>query len=197
MEMERADSYIKDPHSRIGWIYQQFLKLYAAFVIPDISSNVLIIDADTIFLNETQFMDDASNPLFNPSTEYTPVYFEHAERVLPGLKKIFAEYSGISHHMLFQRPILEDMFQIIEDVHGMQAWRVMCRCIRHEYLGRDVSSMSEYELYFNFVMRGRQGKIRPLKWDNIRFNKNVIDAYRLSGFNYVSCHSWLEPAIGD
>ena len=33
----------------MGWIYQQFLKLFAPLYIPDISSNVLMVDSDVVF----------------------------------------------------------------------------------------------------------------------------------------------------
>lgn len=185
----RAEKYIGAPDSRIGWIYQQFLKLYAAFVIPDISSNVLVVDADTIFLNETEFMDDAGNPLFNPGSEFITVYFEYGAKLLPGFKKIYKNYSGISHHMLFQRPILEDLFQLIQLVHNIEPWRAMAQCLDHNHLYS--SALSEYELYFNFVMRGKQGKIRFLKWENMTFNEQNIKAYRHGRFHYVSCHVWM------
>ena len=103
----QAYNYINSSKSRIGWIYQQFLKLFASFIIPNISSNVLIIDADTIFLRPVTFQDPSGAALFNPGTEYNPPYFVHGAKVLHGFRKVFQQYSGISHHMLFQRSILE------------------------------------------------------------------------------------------
>ncbi|MDB6082063.1 MAG: hypothetical protein JWO53_1335, partial [Chlamydiia bacterium] len=54
-EEAKAREFQDAPNSRLGWIYQQFLKLYAPFVIPKISSNVLILDADTVFVNPIAF----------------------------------------------------------------------------------------------------------------------------------------------
>ena len=39
----QAQKFVQAPNSRIGWIYQQLLKLYAPCIIPKISSNVLIL----------------------------------------------------------------------------------------------------------------------------------------------------------
>jgi len=66
--------------SRIGWVYQQLLKLYAPFVIEGISPNVLALDADTVFLNPVEFMDENGEPYFNVGTEHHRPYFEHAAK---------------------------------------------------------------------------------------------------------------------
>ena len=42
-DAEKAREFLASPVTRIGWIYQQLLKLYAPFVIPGISSNVLVL----------------------------------------------------------------------------------------------------------------------------------------------------------
>ncbi len=188
-----ANNYLMVKDTRIGWIYQQFLKLYAPFVIPGISSNVLTIDADTIFLNSVSFIDEAGKALFNPGKEFVPCYFAHAARLLPGFKKLYAAYSGISHHMLFQRAILEDLFSMIQSVHKTEPWRAFCRCIDlNEIFG---SAFSEYEIYFNFVFaRTEQVKIRLLRWNNIKFDQKKIDYHAKNGFDYVSCHTYILKA---
>jgi hypothetical protein len=144
-----AEAFCSTSNSRIGWIYQQLLKLYAPFVIPDISSNVLVLDADTIFLNPVSFLGSNSEGLYNYGFEYHKPYFEYISRLLPGLTKVFPSLSGISHHMLFQKKVLEDLFYAIQSQFNMDAWKALGRCIDHKYLYG--SSLSEYEIYFNFV----------------------------------------------
>lgn len=176
---------LSNQRPRLGWIYQQLLKLYAPFVIPGISSNVLVLDADTIFLNPVSFLGPSGEGLYNPGNEYHPPYFDHMHRLLPGLDRVFPHYSGISHHMLFQRPVLEDLLHTIESIHQVDAWKAICRCIDQE-----VKMMSEYEIYFNFVFtRTEQMTIRPLKWMNcVKLSK--ISKYKRKGYHYVSCHSY-------
>lgn len=172
--------------SRIGWIYQQFLKLYAPFVIPEISSNVLVLDADTIFLNPVEFLGPFGGGLYNPSSEHHPVYFAYMARLLPGLKKVDRRYSGISHHMLFQKSVLEDLFNNIQIHHGMEPWKALCKSINRQQV--NLSCLSEYEIYFNFAFaRSSQMKIRPLKWKNLS-NPNEIPMFQQLGYHYVSCH---------
>src|SRR5690349_13031044 len=103
---EGADAFISHPGSRATWIFQQFLKFYAPYVIPDISSNTLIVDSDLILLNPMRFMSDDGSPIFNVGSEYIEAYFHHAQRLLPGLHRVNPNYSGICNYMLFQRPVL-------------------------------------------------------------------------------------------
>ena len=116
---EEADKFAKSP--RLGWIYKQIINLYALLVIDGISSNALILDSDTIFLNKVEFIDEQGNALYNPGTEYEPPYFVHAAKLIRGnnqIKKVFPYYSGISHHQLFQKPVLEDLFKQISENHN-------------------------------------------------------------------------------
>ena len=182
-------AYLNSPRTRIGWIFQQFLKFYAPFVIPDISPNVLILDSDVILLQPMHFMTPQGNPLFTPALEYTREYFEHAAKLLPGFHRVHRAYSGIAHHMLFQRPILEDFFALIEQFHHVEPWKAISRCISPITLYR--SSLSEYEIYFNFVLlRSNQGSIRHLRWANIGAFINHA-YYRRQQLTYVASHRWL------
>ena len=185
---KQATLYQNTPGNRLGWIYQQLLKLYAPFVIPNISSNVLILDADTIFLNPVEFLGRNHAGLLNIGTEYHLPYFEHGARLLPGFRRLFREYSGVSHHMLFQKSVLKDLFKCIELANHDKPWRCFCHCIDRTFLFS--SSASEYELYFNFSLsRTNQLQIRSLKWENIS-DITLLEQYRDAGYTYVSCHKY-------
>lgn len=172
----------------MSWFYQQLLKLYAPYVIPGISSNVLILDSDTIFLKPVDFVDAAGAGYLNPGTEYHQPYFVHIDKLIPGLKKYSTQDSGISHHMLFQKVVLDDLFKTIESKHKVPAWKAFCRCVD---LSQSFFAASEYELYFNFVLsRNDQVKIRPLKWANTSKLKD-LQRFKDEGYDYISCHSWM------
>lgn len=188
---QREKYYTKNPNNRIGWIYQQLLKLYAPFVIPGISSNVLIVDSDTIFLNTTSFLNAACEPLFNPGSEYHEPYFEHASKLIPGFKRVMA-VSGISHHMLFQRPVLESLFDRVEKHHRVEFWKAYCQCGCGENLVAGKGSpCAEYEIYFNYILATtNQAHVRELKWENVRSLKN-IDQYKMNDYHYISAHTYM------
>lgn len=185
----QAQQFLQSPNSRIGWIYQQFLKLYAPFVIPNISQNVLILDADTVFLNPVSFLGPNGEGLYNPSTNrFRRFYREHITRVIPWIKKAYNGYSGICHHMLFQRPILEDLFKTIEKEHKTTFWKALCHAIDLKEVYK--SCLSEYELYFNFAFsKTNQVQMRMLKWCDTA--SQDFSTFKINGYDYVSCHSYL------
>lgn len=185
----KASEYLNNKNPRVGWYLQQLLKLYAPYVIPGISKNVLHLDADTIFLNPVSFLNKKNGGQYNTGTEYNIPYFTHMDRLIPGLKKVFPEKSGISHHMLLQKDALDDLFKTVESYHNMEFWKVFCMQVNKADLY--LSGASSDELYFNFVFtKTDQVEIRNLKWDNVTSIKQ-IDLYRAQGYHYISNHSWM------
>lgn len=191
-DQARMGEYFANKNNRIGWIYQQLLKLYAPFVIPGISSNVLVVDSDTIFLNRTSFLNDVFEPLFNPGSEYHIPYFVHASKLLHGFKRILP-LSGISHHMLLQKSVLEGLFEVVQAQSGMEFWKTFSQIISAEGLLTETitSPCSEFEIYFNFMLStSDQAHVRELKWENIA-TLNDLSHYKTNGYNYVSAHAYL------
>ena len=185
-DQNSCDAYASNKNNRIGWMFQQLLKLYAPFVIPDISSNVLVLDADAVFFKPTAFLNSEGGAYLTAATEYFACYFEHAQRLIPNFRRV-AKVSGIAHHMLFQRAILEDLFQTIETAHRMPVWQAMCVCVDKELLY--LSPFSEYEIYFNFCLaRTNQVKVRQLLWGNVTSIK-AINNKQKQGYDYAACHS--------
>ena len=184
----QALKYLTKPGSRLGWYYQQLLKLYAAYVIPDISSNVLVLDADIIFLNPVEFLNSASAGLYKPSTQSHTPYYKHAKRLVPGFKKGFYTYSGIADHMIFQKCVLDDLFATVEKYQKIEFWKAFCACVDEDEL--EGAGASEYEIYFNFVFtKSNQVKIRSLQAVDLPLlaGLELLKAY---GSHYVSCHAW-------
>jgi hypothetical protein len=178
-------STIKDylgNNDRCGWYFQQLIKLYAVFVIPNILDNYLVIDADTAFLKPTVFFEN-DIPLYNFGTEYNIPYFIHMVNLYPTFSKV-NNMSGISHHLIFQKYILQDLFTLVETFHNKEFYEIFLLSIEKQYiLG---SGASEYEIYFNFLQKNYPDKykIRPLKWGNVvRLPNNNDD-----DLDYVSCH---------
>lgn len=187
-----AKSFLSRNDSRCGWYFQQLLKLYAPFVIPDISANVLVVDADVVFLNDVSFQDESGAPLFNVGSEYHAPYFGHMNRLLPGLKKQFEQFSGISHWMLFQHSILEDLFQNVENRHGQEFWKVFCSCVDQKEI--HAAGASEYEIYFNFALSNCIGvKINQLKWLNVS-SMDRLNEYKTANNTYIACHAHMRDS---
>lgn len=188
-----SSAYTKElfqKESRVGWYFQQLLKLYASSTIPNISSNVLILDSDTIFLKPVTFLNDQNAGLYNPGEEYHIPYFEHAARMIPGFYKFFPEYSGISHHMIFQRSVIQALLEEVECNHKIPFWQIFCRLVDPKDL--PYSGASEYEIYFNYIFtRSTQFSIRKLRWKNItKFSE--IEKFKEKGYHYVCLHAYSQ-----
>lgn len=176
-------------NSRNGWYLQQLLKLYAGNIIPGILDKYLVIDADTCFIKPTNFITDDGKCSYNTGTEYHIPYFEHMNRLHPSLKKV-CPFSGISHHMLFEVKIINQLFKLVEDYHGNNKlfWEIFLDNTDRTH----GSSASEYEIYFTYIYLYNLGNIviRELKWVNINI-KDFDNIIKTSDFDFVSVHWYL------
>lgn len=172
-----------------GWYFQQLLKLYSPFVIPDISSNVLVVDADTIFMNPVEFLNQNYGGCFCFSNgKPQQNYLEHAERLVPGYQRIYPEIYSVCHHMLFQRPILKDLFRKVERYHHETFWKAFCSCVDF----KKAPGASEYEIYYNYALTHTdQVQLRELKWDNSA-HLDEKDSFKKAGYHFVSFHTYMK-----
>ena len=189
-DKKKAKKLMQEKPNWVGWYYQQLLKLYAPFVIPKISSNVLVIDSDTVFLNPVKFMNEANAGIYHPGDEFFESYFIHARKLLPGFNRIFPHYSGIAHHMLFQKCVLKDLFKTVAEVHQQEFWKAFCLCTDSDNLF--TQGASEYEIYFNFLFaRSSKPTIRQLKHHNVYTDAPFIfnvQSYQAEGYDFASFH---------
>lgn len=180
---------------RSGWYFQQLLKLYAWYIIPELSETYLIVDSDTIFCNDVSFITSAGLPKYAIGPEYHIPYFEHIQRLIPVLNKQ-AIHSGICHHMVFQQKYLQEMIKLVENIHNVPFWK--CALQNVDPIHYTGSGMSEYELYFNYMLKYRPTEIelRELKWANVQDipnskTKTIPEILNeCSSLDFVSIHSW-------
>ena len=167
--------------SRISWVYQQLLKLYSVNTIPDCLENILILDADVFILTQLNFMEDGK-PIFTVGYEKTLEYHEHSKRLHPSLIRVYENFSGVSHHMLFNRKYMYEIFKLIENFHGDSFFNVFIKSIDNTNLN-DLKC-SEYEIYFNYMCLNYPENIiiRELKWGNV----GTINDSIKSTYNYAS-----------
>ena len=164
---------------RNGWYLQQLLKLYAGQCIPNILDKYLVIDADTLFLKPTTFVDENNKCLYNFGSEYHIPYFEHMSRLNSNFKKVL-NVSGICHHMIFETQYIKQLFEIIETQHNDTFYNVFLKLVSET----SASGASEYEIYFNYMLTYHSDKIqiRQLNWRNV-YNLDVN-----CGLDYISYH---------
>lgn len=185
--------------SNVGWNYQQLLKLYAVLVIPNISKNVLVVDSDTVFYRQVEFFSDEGLPLYNLSkdqnldnSDFHQTTFRHIKKILPELSEIFPKefenVSGICHHMLFQKNIIEELFAAVEKVDG--TGDSFCKI----FLKNQENSfgVAEYNLYFYFLIsrHPQSYKIRILNYKNTSDFNPIKECLRRK-YHYCSYHSYM------
>lgn len=167
---------------RNGWYLQQLLKLYAGKIIPDILDRYLVIDSDTFFLKPTTFIHD-NKCLYNYGTEYHKPYFEHMKKLDNDLTKMDKNKSGICHHMIFEKKYINELMTRIEKNHNEIFYEVFLKNVTD----KKGSGTSEYEIYFNYMLKYNPDKIqiRELNWKNT--NKLETD----SNCDYISYHWYI------
>lgn len=162
---------------RNGWYLQQLIKLYAGNIIPNILNTYLVIDSDTFFLKPTEFIKD-NKCLYNYGTEYHKPYFNHMNRLSKDLKRMKKDKSGICHHMMFETKYINSLISKIEKKHKDLFYNVFLKKVTEE--NKTLSGASEYEIYFNFMLKYNPNKIklRKLFWeDTNNFNTNNNNDY--------------------
>lgn len=168
--------------TRNAWYFQQLLKLYSLIVIPNILERCLVIDADTFFLKPTEFVKN-DKCLYNFASYYTIHYFEHMYNLDKDLVKVDKDKSGITHHMIFEKKYIIELINKVEKNHNDTFYNVFIKMVpKSEY---SASGASEYEIYFNYMLKNHSDKIELRKLNFIDTN-NINDIY--SNFDYVSYH---------
>ena len=173
--------WLKNHRQGVGWYLQQLLKLYAGIIIPNILDKYLIIDADTNFLKPTTFIQN-NICLYNYGSEYHIPYFVHMKKLHETLLRMDRTKSGICHHMMFETKYVKELINIIEKKHNKLFYDIFLENV----IKNQQSGASEYEMYFNYMLKYHQDKIkiRHLSFRNVSsFNSNSNSEY-----DYVSYH---------
>jgi beta-galactosidase beta subunit len=172
---------------RTKWIYQQFLKLYSAKVISELTDSYVIVDSDTIFLKDISF--DANKFYYCRAEEYHKPYLNPIQ-ILFGIKETIG-FSTICHHMIFNKEKLNEMISMVEKKHKSDSF---FDCVLGILDYNEPSCMSEWDLYANYMIINYPDMCthRQLKWGNISFVpiKSHLEEFK-GKFDFVSCHAYI------
>ena len=174
-------------HWRTCWYYSGLIHSISSIIIPNIKKYVLIIDSDTIIIKPTKFIDDNIS-LFNISPrDGLPCYYEHLFKLIPSLKKQH-RWSGICHHIVINREILDDMIKRVEKIHKKSYWDAYIDVTLEPYnslgektykdvIGKHKSGQGRatfYELYFTFALQYHKNKVKIRKLNSILGYKGFL-----------------------
>lgn len=178
-------------NNRNGWYLQQLIKLYASFVIEGMLDTYLVIDADVFFLKPIEFYKDSKFTFTTGNEEHKP-YFKHMEKLNQSFQKVIKP-SGISHHMIFDKKYVKEIFELVENFHNKPFWKAFIECVdehKNHSICAAESGASEYELYFNYMVKNHRDiiEIRQLNWSNKNMSYNLLNNH---GIDYVALCSWM------
>ncbi len=160
-DIDRAlvDKGSRHPHA--SWYLQQLLKFYVFEVIEGVADRVLILDADFVISRPIAFVGPGDRSLLAygypfswlRQTDDYPDTVEHvhvdfARSLVPGWAPQHA-FSGMQHHMLFDRAIVEDLFDRVKSASGLPFWRAFMEAVEVEKW----NAASEYVLYHHFALQ--------------------------------------------
>ena len=110
----------------------------------------------------------------------------------PSFKKIIKP-SGISHHMIFNKHYIKEIFDLVESYHNKSFWIAFINCVE-EHKNHSIhtieSGASEYELYFNYMIDKHSEliEIRELNWSNKNMSYNLNNN---DNMDYISLCSYM------
>jgi hypothetical protein len=171
---------------KIGWHLQQLLKLYAGKVLN--LNDYVLIDGDCVWYKDIKFISTNQDPsnkrpykyYYTTSTQYHGPYLASSKRIsgIEPYKDSGNFRSGVVHHMVLVKEVLNSLFLTSEKLHGnkKEMWEIMlsesalemtCRAPRPSICGAG-STLSEYELYLSFARTKYPNtvELRPLLWAN-------------------------------
>ena len=148
----------------LGWWWQQLIKLQAQRLLPELADHLLVLDSETVLLRPVRFLDGQGRSLLHPASEDNPTYRNHRQRLLPDLLCQTSGLSGITHCMLFDRRILEQLHTQVEAIHGVPLWQAFLSQV--DPLHRRQGGASEYDLYFHYALQfaPQLVRLRSLPW---------------------------------
>lgn len=148
--------------STSGWIKQQFLKLNSPAIIG--CEDVVVMDSDTYPLRPTAFlMPDGRMILLNGDANQAP-FHRFTQAALRTIPKHPANF--VAHCMLFHEPFLSALHSEIEAHHG-KPWTQALLDLAGQS-AKFVGSMSEFDLYGQFVCRTAPNRIAQRYYANIK-----------------------------
>lgn len=180
--------------------YEELLRLYAAVVIPELSSTFLVLQPDTIILNPINFEQESFKSFFNLSTLLKSDGKQSIYQLLPDLKKsAYLSANGIFNHMIFKKAIVEDLINSVQGNQRREFWRAYCGT----FLPTVEASHSAYEIYCNFMFAKHPASMFPANETEYKsisvFDISAMQPLKDHGYHYISCRreskKWLLEGV--
>jgi hypothetical protein len=202
-------------NDNVTWYFQQVLKLgLFNYLNPD-AQHVLQVDADFTFIKPTEFVDTAGRSklaygypfTWHPGRTLHTIPESHAaisaaSRLVPGWRPVDA-FSGMQHHMVFDRAVISQLVNTVQEAHGKPFWNALI----HNIETSNPAGVSEFVLYRHFAHLYTPDRvtsrhintadvIQPKQTASYTLDQ-VVEAPKPSHVDAVGCHKFrnFEGAI--
>lgn len=179
------------PENRRGWLNQQVIKM--VFVRNSASSGVLVLDADTVLLGKSLWLDDRGRQVISLDFDQYLPYENHFRKFLDLIfreRVIHSYMSFVTHYQLMQPVVLREIFPSIDDL------RIWIEIAKFE---KEQSPASEYHTYGRYITQYHPESCILVRWGNANAsNQKILDRQPIlgqinfKGYESVSIHSYLQ-----
>jgi len=192
-----------------GWYYQQCLKFAVWKYIPDLSDPYLVLDADVVFLKPLQLISDVGRltyiegdcpgkDIWGGRVGRQPIdcwsykwsierWMSTSERNV-SLEYAFNKLSRVSHLMIMQRAIIQEMDKFTIEDKGESIYKY----ISYKKDGSWYLRPSEYWFYSTWLNEYHADihNVRKIPYLNVATNCSKIwqDLWSLTDIVYMACH---------
>lgn len=172
-----------------GWVLQQAAKF--SIVLNAENEATLIIDADTLLLNDIDFYSAEGTQTLSHGHDYHKPYISHSSLFTGGPLDTVGR-SFVTHYQLMQKRILRQY--LFDAKNGIIEWISTA-----DYLS---STPSEYHSYGEYLTRNYPGQVKVLRWGNLSVSSGELSRAigtdfditlysKFRGWNSISVHSYL------
>lgn len=181
IEIKKSDiKYNVNGIERNGWVFQQLLKLHVDKISK--SKYIFTIDSDTI-LTQPKTLVHNQKIIFDFSNEFHKPYFELYEKLTKFKHNL--SVSLVAHMMTFER---EKLLLLRKHVN-YENNDTFINSILKNLNTNEISSLSEYELYGNYVVKKFEKEYLFRYWFNLSIlNLDNFKKINLKGYSSVSRH---------
>ena len=184
-----------------GWWWQQLLKLQLLRWRPDLGQRILVWDSESVLMRPLHF-EEAGRILLHPASEIHAPYTAHFSTLVPALQRWHPRVSGITHWMVFDAEVLDDLIGRVQSHWHMPFWQAYLAAVQPQW--RQQGGASEYDLMFNYALAYHSDRyqLRSLKW-RVTGDLNALRASsaaprdQRSTEAYLTCHRHLRDRFAE
>jgi hypothetical protein len=168
-----------------GWYWQQIMQFYLWDVLPELSSSILFVNSDVVFLKPIPIIDRGLYVLNYHNNQHDP-YSVFTKRLFPDIELNF--WNGTCHYMPYDKNIVLELRNDVERRFNMPFWKAFCNCIDDSH----INGASEFYLYFQYCLNKHPKKIETKKLSFAdKGDYWNWKEYQNQGFDYAAFHAYM------